>query len=110
MEIRSYSLYMKATDYLKARKYPGRIIGMGMTRTGKRVVIYAIMGRSKGSRNRIFRFAVLRFSVHFDDVPGNLSAAIWQDKIDQRFVPADNRGGIHALRERKSHVLHLLSC
>ena len=93
MEIRSYSLYMKATDYLKARKYPGRIIGMGMTRTGKRVVIYAIMGRSKGSRNRIFRFdgktlSVLPFT---DEGTGNTDLTVYEafTEKDGRFIAAN---------------------
>ena len=59
---------MKASEYLKARRYPGRIIGMGRTGDGRNAVIYAIMGRSKGSRNRIFSISgnTLR-TLPFDD-------------------------------------------
>lgn len=47
---------MTIKDYLKPRKYPGRVIIAGNTAQGKAVLCYAIMGRSANSRNRLFSF------------------------------------------------------
>lgn len=40
--------------FLAANEYPGRLIVQGLTEAGGFVQAYAIMGRSDGSRNRIF--------------------------------------------------------
>ena len=46
---------MKASDYLRSVDYPGRIILMGCDVDGNDVVLYAITGRSRNSRNRVLR-------------------------------------------------------
>jgi Archaeal IMP cyclohydrolase len=45
---------MKPSDYLKAIKYPGRIVLSGTGPEGESINAYAITGRSHNSRNRIF--------------------------------------------------------
>lgn len=46
---------MKITEYLKDNAYPGRGLAIGRTSDGKKAVLcYFIMGRSAGSRNRVF--------------------------------------------------------
>lgn len=46
---------MKITEYLKDNAYPGRGLAIGRTADGKKAVLcYFIMGRSTGSRNRVF--------------------------------------------------------
>lgn len=46
---------MKITEYLKDNAYPGRGLAIGRTADGKKAVLcYFIMGRSAGSRNRVF--------------------------------------------------------
>lgn len=46
---------MKITEYLKENAYPGRGLAIGKTADGKKAVLcYFIMGRSTGSRNRVF--------------------------------------------------------
>jgi len=43
------------SDRIETSSYPGRGIVIGMTPNGKHLVqVYWIMGRSEGSRNRIF--------------------------------------------------------
>lgn len=42
---------------LSKNRYPGRLIVLGRTPCGDPVQIYSIMGRSEGSRNRIFELA-----------------------------------------------------
>lgn len=46
---------MTTSEYLCGNRYPGRIIAAGITPGGRLVYAYAIMGRSAGSRNRVFR-------------------------------------------------------
>ena len=46
---------MKADEYLRKIDYPGRIIIMGYGKDGRRLVLYAITGRSENSRNRVIR-------------------------------------------------------
>ncbi len=45
---------MTLYDYLSQKSYPGRFLLAGNTKEGKKVLSYAIMGRSEQSRNRIF--------------------------------------------------------
>lgn len=44
---------MKIDEYLKGKRYPGRIIVGGATRDLKPILIYVVMGRSDKSRNRV---------------------------------------------------------
>ena len=44
---------MKASEYLSAIDYPGRIILLGYDRNGGKSVVYAITGRGRNSRNRV---------------------------------------------------------
>lgn len=44
---------MRISDYLKDRKYPGRILIGGTLKNGRPVAAYALMGRSEMSRNRV---------------------------------------------------------
>ncbi len=46
---------MKFSEYLQNNVYPGRGLAIGRTADGKQAIVcYFIMGRSSGSRNRIF--------------------------------------------------------
>lgn len=46
---------MKFSEYLKDNVYPGRGLAIGRSADGKKAIIcYFIMGRSAGSRNRVF--------------------------------------------------------
>ncbi len=46
---------MKFSEYLKDNEYPGRGLAIGRTADGKKAILcYFIMGRSSGSRNRVF--------------------------------------------------------
>ena len=46
---------MKFSEYLKDNVYPGRGLAIGRTADGKKAIVcYFIMGRSAGSRNRVF--------------------------------------------------------
>ena len=46
---------MKFSEYLQNNVYPGRGLAIGRTADGKKAIIcYFIMGRSSGSRNRVF--------------------------------------------------------
>lgn len=45
---------MTVYEYLEEKRYPGRIILAGTSRSHEAVLAYAIMGRSENSRNRIF--------------------------------------------------------
>ncbi len=46
---------MKFSEYLKDNAYPGRGLAIGRTADGKKAILcYFIMGRSAGSRNRVF--------------------------------------------------------
>ncbi len=45
---------MKTNEYLCGNRYPGRIIVAGVTPSGRTLYAYAIMGRSRNSRNRVF--------------------------------------------------------
>lgn len=46
---------MKFSEYLKGNAYPGRGLAIGRSADGKKAIIcYFIMGRSSGSRNRVF--------------------------------------------------------
>ena len=46
---------MKFSEYLSDNVYPGRGLAIGRTADGKKAIVcYFIMGRSSGSRNRIF--------------------------------------------------------
>ncbi len=53
---------MTLRKYLSGKRYPGRVIIAGVSLSGQTVLLYAIMGRSDNSRNRIFRLdgSVLR--------------------------------------------------
>ncbi len=46
---------MKADEYIRGIDYPGRMIIMGYGKDGRRLVLYAITGRSENSRNRVLR-------------------------------------------------------
>ena len=46
---------MNFSEYLKGNVYPGRGLAIGRTADGKKAIVcYFIMGRSSGSRNRVF--------------------------------------------------------
>ena len=46
---------MKFSEYLKGNDYPGRGLAIGRSADGKQAILcYFIMGRSAGSRNRVF--------------------------------------------------------
>lgn len=46
---------MKFSEYLKDNAYPGRGLAIGRSADGKKAILcYFIMGRSAGSRNRVF--------------------------------------------------------
>lgn len=45
---------MTILEYLSQKSYPGRFLLAGNDKDGKKVLAYAIMGRSEQSRNRIF--------------------------------------------------------
>ena len=46
---------MRIGEYLRSIDYPGRIIVAGFADDGEPVIIYAITGRSRNSRNRVLR-------------------------------------------------------
>lgn len=46
---------MKVSEYLERKTYPGRVLICGNSNDGEPVLVYAVMGRSDKSRNRILK-------------------------------------------------------
>lgn len=53
---------MKASEYLSRKTYPGRVLICGSSSDGNPIFVYAVMGRSKKSRNRILKLNGERLS------------------------------------------------
>lgn len=104
---------MKTTDYLSEKKYPGRIIGMGMSENGKPVGVYAIMGRSEGSRNRVFNLSdgILSVKPYKDGNTGDASLTLYDAAIftDDRVIIANGRH-ISIIKESVSLENALAQC
>ncbi len=108
---------MKVSEYLKARRYPGRIIGMGKNADGKNVILYAVMGRSAGSRNRILSLSgnTLR-TLPFDNAgTGDESLTLYTAAVKDRSMTVVANGRHletvrNALLEGKSLLEALNTC
>ncbi len=75
---------MTIREYLKGKKYPGRVILAGLDSKGDVVLAYAITGRSENSRNRVFTLSdgVLKTRAYEENKIEDPSLIIYNAKLE----------------------------